>query len=258
MLGRSRLVVGLVLSALLLAGLPEACAETLTVAGSTTFSAHLMVPYRREIEALADHNLVVVPNRTNVGLKQLFEQRTDLAMTSTALPNALALLRRANPDLALERLREFEIYRSRISFSVHVNNPVRSATLETMRRILLGEITNWRELGGPDLPIRVVMLRDGGGVQLTVEAQLLGGKRVAAVDPIRVQIISQVNKVVEQEPGALGLAQLEHLRNHHVFEILTEEPVKQHFSLVSLDEPGPALRAVIDAARKVAIEKRDP
>jgi phosphate transport system substrate-binding protein len=258
MLDRLHLALTLALGGFLLAGLTDATAETLTVAGSTTFSAHVMVPYQREIEAGADHQLVVVPNRTNVGLKQLFDRSTDLAMTSTALPNALSLMQRTNPDLSLERLREFEIYRSRIAFSVHVNNPVRSVTLETMRRILLGEITNWRELGGPDLPIRLVMLRDGGGVQLTVEAQLLAGKRVAAVDPIRVQIVSQVNKVVEQEPGALGLAQFEHLRNRHVFELVTEHPIMQQFSLVSLDEPAPALRAVIDATRKVAMQKRNP
>ena len=250
-----RLRLAFVLAALLPAGLPEACAETVTVAGSTTFSAHLMVPYQREIAAAAEHKLVVVPNRTNVGLKQLFDRRADLAITSTALPNALALLRRTDPDLLLDRLRGFEIYRGRVAFSVHASNPVRTATLETMRRILLGEITNWRELGGPDLAIRVVMLREGGGVQLSLEAQLLAGKRVAAVDPILVQIVSQVSKVVEQEPAALGLAQVEHLRGHQVFEIRTEERIEQHFSLVSLDEPIPALRAVIDAARDVAIGK---
>ena len=71
--------------------------------------------------------------------------------------------------------------------------------------MLTGEISNWRQLGGPDLPIRIVAVREGGGVLASVEATLLGGAHISARDVIRVQVGTQIVKVVAQEPGAFGI-----------------------------------------------------
>jgi hypothetical protein len=68
---------------------------------------------------------------------------------------------------------------------------------------LTGEVTNWSQLGWQDLPIKIVLVQTGGGVQASIEAQL--GIKISVKDPIRVQISSQVNKIVEQEPAAFGL-----------------------------------------------------
>src|SRR5215217_8577711 len=58
----------------------------------------------------------------------------------------------------------------------------------------------------------LVIVRQGGGIELSIEAQLLNNRPVAAPAIIRVQIASHVNKIVEQEPGALGLAQIENMK----------------------------------------------
>jgi ABC-type phosphate transport system substrate-binding protein len=126
-----------------------------------------------------------------------------------------------------------------------------------MRRLLLGEITNWRQIGGADLPIRLVYVRDGGGVTLSVETELLQGQQVTVPDPIRVQAGSQVVKVVAQEPGALGLAQLGILRQSNLPEITLDRPVTQRLNFVTLDEPSAAMKAVIKAAGEIAKRKFD-
>jgi phosphate transport system substrate-binding protein len=247
---RFRAVAGAALA--IVASLCVAHAETLTIAGSTTFNNSLLVPHQSEIEAIAGHKLIVVPNRTDLGIVLLVQGRADLAMISASLSDTIASLRKSNPSLNVERLRSFEVQRTRVAFSVHRSNPVRSASLATIRRVLLGEITNWRDLGGPDLPIRIVMVRDGAGIPLELESRLLDGKRIATGNALRVQISTQVNKIVEQEPGALGLAQIENMPQHEVFEITTERTIERQLGLVTLGEPTPAMRAVIDAARTVA------
>ena len=77
-------------------------------------------------------------------------------------------------------------------------------------------------------------------------------KKIAAPDPILVQISSQVVKVVMQEPGALGLAQLGVINRAHAPEMKLDFPVEQRLSLVSLGEPTPAMQSVINATREIA------
>ena len=48
----------------------------------------------------------------------------------------------------------------------------------------------------------------GGGVTLSVASELFGGQPFTPANPIRVAFGAQVVKVVEQEPRALGIAQL--------------------------------------------------
>jgi ABC-type phosphate transport system substrate-binding protein len=228
-------------------------AETLKLGGSTTFDYVIMQPYKQEIEKTSRVELVVAPSKSSGGILSLFEGRVDIAMLSAPLSAEMDLLRGRYLELPLRQLHHFPIARTRMAFAVNPETAVRSLSAHQMRRVLLGEIENWQELGGPNLPIRLVMVRDGGGVKVTVEHELLGGKPVSAKDPIYVQIGSQVVRIVRQLPGTMGLAQLKNLRKENLPEIvLTDQQIFQELSLVTLGEPTVAAKAVIDAARDVA------
>lgn len=229
-----------------------ASADVLMIQGSTTFNSRVIVPYQAVIENAAGHKLTVVPNKSSVGLLALFEGRADLAMISTALEDEIAVLRKTNPQLPFERLHNFKISETRAAFAVHSSNTVRSTDGATMRRILLGDIGNWSALGGADLPLKVVMVRDGGGVQTSVQSAILAGQQVKPHDLVSVGIGEEVVKIVGQEPGALGLTQLGIVQKSGLPELATDVTVKQQLNLVCLDAPTPIKRAVIDATISVA------
>jgi phosphate transport system substrate-binding protein len=226
-------------------------AEQFVVQGSTTFYDRIMTSHLPEIERVSKQTLVVIPTKTSLGLLALFEMQADFAMISTELKNEVADLKGTNPDLTFDNLQTFKITNTRMAFAVHPSNPVRSVSASVMRRILVGEITNWREIGGEDKPIRLVFVRDGGGVQTSVQGQLLEGAAIRAPDEIRVQVGTQVLKVVEQEPGALGISQLGLVRRSSAAELLTDVAVDQTLSLVTLGPPTAAMRSVIGAAQHI-------
>jgi ABC-type phosphate transport system substrate-binding protein len=226
-------------------------AATVTIAGSTTFNNAVMVPYQRAIEAATGDTLVILPNRTELGVRLLLEHSADLAMISSKLEIVEKTLKETDPSLPVERLKGFVAYRARVAFTVHPSNPIRSINTAELKGILLGQIINWSELGGPDRPIKLVMVDGGAGIPLTVSTQLLGGKPITETNTIRVRISSQVAKIVAQEPGALGLTQAKNIPGNNIKEIATEDTIEQELSYVTLDEPSPTLKSVIDVTRKI-------
>jgi phosphate transport system substrate-binding protein len=248
-------LTSLVFSLLLVLPASAAAADAVTLQGSTTFVARLMEPHKREIEVRAGVSLIVVGNKTINGLTALIEKRATLAMTSAPLQTELVLMRRQFPDAPFEKLESFEIARAAVVFVTHPSNTVTALKLDDLRRILNGDITNWNAFGGPDLPIKPVFVKEGGGVTLTVQTHLLAGQTVPAPAAARVDTPRQVIKVVMQEPGALGITQQMLAAQTGLRRLETDGPVEQTLNLVSLGPPSPTARRVIEAARAVAAER---
>jgi phosphate transport system substrate-binding protein len=228
-----------------------AAAQPIVVQGSTTFNRRVMEPHQAEIESASGQRLTVIPNKSTPGLVALFEGRAQMTMISAPLESEIQELQKILPGCSCQRLKAFEVMATRVAIGVHPSNPVREATLDTLKKVLRGEITNWRELGGADLPIRLA-LAAGGGIVAVVETELLGGRRPDLKNMIYVNTPVQLVQVMEQEPGVLGFAQLPLVKQRGLPEIATDRPLQTTLNLVTLDEPTPAMRAVIDAARRIA------
>jgi phosphate transport system substrate-binding protein len=231
--------------------LSPVAADPLILQGATTFNRRIMEPYEAEIEAKSGQEITVIPNRTMLGILALMEGRAHMAMISASLESEIGKLKKAMPGLDYDRLKAFEISSTRVAFVAHPDNPVRKASTAGIKNVLNGEITNWSALGGKDAPIRMAFVGGGGGVVTTVEAQLLGGHSVRGPDIIYAKTALQLIGIVEQEPNALGIAQLSLARQKGLPEIVIDKPIEQSLSLVTYGEPTPAMKAVIDAARAV-------
>lgn len=244
----------LTIAAAMAAGIAAAHADPVIIQGSTTFNRQLMEIYEAVIEAQSNHNLTVIPSKTRPGMIALLEGRAHMAMISTPLENEVEALKNLLPGLAYDRLQAHEIMTTRIAVAVHPSNPVRKATRDELRRILRGQIGNWSQLGGPDLPLRVVLVGGGGGVTSTTQNELLDGETVRGPHVIFVKTGLQVVQVLEQEPSAVGFAQVSLIKERALPEIVSERPIEQSLSLVTIGDPTPAMRSVIDAARQI-VEK---
>lgn len=63
---------------------------------------------------------------------------------------------------------------------VHVTNPIDNVSSEDLRRMILGTVINWNQIGGRDLPLLQVAVPQGSGVYEAVEQFLFTGQQISS------------------------------------------------------------------------------
>lgn len=78
-----------------------------------------------------------------------------------------------------ERFKEVVIARDGLAIVVHPSNPVANLKRDQIRRIFNGEITNWKDAGGPDAPIRLIVREESSGTREAFMKLVMGKDRVS-------------------------------------------------------------------------------
>ncbi|MFD1429787.1 phosphate ABC transporter substrate-binding protein PstS family protein [Lacticaseibacillus mingshuiensis] len=82
------------------------------------------------------------------------------------------------------------------------NVGVKDLTVVQLRRLFTGEITNWKQVGGNDLPVVVINRTQGSGTRATFERWVLGDRQAK---PAQEQDSSgMVRSIVASTPGAVS------------------------------------------------------
>ncbi len=68
-------------------------------------------------------------------------------------------------------------------FITHRDNPIESLTVEQIRQIYAGEITNWSQVGGPDAEIAAYQREANSGSQTAMEKLVMRGEPLTAAQP---------------------------------------------------------------------------
>lgn len=126
-------------------------------------------------------SLVTISGSTSIGplaekLAMKYEEENDVKIevnqigSSAGITNAISGVSQigmASRDLKQEEkdsnLQELIIAYDGIVVVAHPSNPVKNLTMEQVKQIFTGEVTNWKEVGGKDMEIVVVSREDGSG-----------------------------------------------------------------------------------------------
>lgn len=92
---------------------------------------------------------------SSAGIKNAIEGTSQIGMASRDLKD----------EEKASGLKETQIAIDGIAVITNKNNEVKDLTLEQVKDIYAGKITNWKEVGGKDAPIVVVSREDGSGTR---------------------------------------------------------------------------------------------
>lgn len=154
---------------------PAAMAQTIKCTGSTTITNVVLNPdVRADIKAKLGIDVEPVGSSSGAGFKDLMEGRVACAM-STA--DFAALIAKAGVADA-SAYKVWPLGSDEVVPIVHRNNAVKakSLTKEQWAAVYTGKVRNWSEVGGPDLPIVVVISADeGSATRQEVQKDIMGG-----------------------------------------------------------------------------------
>ncbi|OBQ56189.1 phosphate ABC transporter substrate-binding protein [Halodesulfovibrio spirochaetisodalis] len=145
-----------ILSALFVVALaaPAMAANSITVKGSTT----VLPIMQRAVEAFIAETgtpVAVSGGGSSNGIKALLDGSTDIAMASRKMKGKEIKLAESKKLTPVEHV----IALDAVIPIVHPSNPVNNLTKDQLKAIYEGNITNWKEVGGPDAKI-IVISRD--------------------------------------------------------------------------------------------------
>lgn len=155
--------------------------QRLVVVGSTTIlplSEHLATNFRKKVGL----DVLVQGGGSSAGPIALRNNIAHIAASSRKLTEEES-----------ENLRVFVIAHDVLAIVVHPSNPVNNISMEQLKNVLAGKITNWKDLGAPfDKPIQLINDSSGNGTRTALEELVMGKSKENGKKGVPITLMSVV------------------------------------------------------------------
>jgi phosphate transport system substrate-binding protein len=135
---------------------------------------------------------------SGTGLSALINGTTDIATSSRPIKDAEVEKLRARHSTAGT---EIAVAKDGVTFYVNEKNGVSALTMDQLKKIYVGDLTNWKDVGGADAPIVLYSRESSSGTYVFVKDNLLGGDDYAASAQTLPGTAAVVNAVAKEKNG---------------------------------------------------------
>jgi phosphate transport system substrate-binding protein len=244
-----------------LAAVCAAQAQVLEVSGATTMQRRVLEPGAEPLKAATGIQLKVYGPGTGKGLLALIDGKVPVAAVGESLDDAVASARAAaaetgRPLNVPANLVFHPVANDNIVVAVHPSNPVKSLTRAQVRDLMNGKVTNWSEVGGPNLPVKVYAAAQGQAVRTLVQKSLLDG---AAYGPAVMDIRTALEqlRVIAAEPGGVGAMSEPVIRaSTEKLRVVPGASVPRPIGFVTVGAPSAPAQKMIDYFRSPEGQKQ--
>jgi phosphate transport system substrate-binding protein len=142
---------------------------------------------------------------SSVGVKAAAEGTSDIGMASREIKDSELT---ESPNLKV-----IVIARDGIAIVTHPDTPVSDLTIEQVRDIFSGKITNWKDVGGEDQSIILVSREEGSGTRAAFEEMVMGEDVLIAASSILQPSNGSIRTTVATTPNSIGYLSFGYLDN---------------------------------------------
>jgi phosphate transport system substrate-binding protein len=234
----------------LLAALP-ARAQTLEAAGGLTFYKDVVEPNAQLIKDRTGLQIKYAGPTTGLGIFLLVEGRAKAAFALDTLDESIkqahAVAKEQRTPIVIPRDLVYKQFATdKLVMVINKQNPVTSISKAQFKEIAAGRIANWKELGGPDLPVKVITGTPTTATRLVVERQALDGQAFAA-GAAEVRTTAEELKRVSHDPGAIGFISERYVSAPGSNVKMVSGPTASRpWAVVTVGKPSPDVQKLID------------
>ncbi len=154
----------------------------------------------------------------------LLERAAEIGMSSRRIrPDEARALRADDAGNMVSVDQEHVIGVDSLLVLVNPNNPVDTLSLDQISEIYAGLITNWSEVGGPDLAIQVFTREEGSGTLTTFTERTVEPRDLSVTSSATIVLDNiEMARAVVDTPGAIGYAGVAFQRGAKSLNIITE------------------------------------
>jgi phosphate transport system substrate-binding protein len=174
--------------------------KAITVKGSDTMVILGQRWAEKFMNATPGQVVMVTGGGSGTGIAALINGTTEICQSSRAMKQDEKLkLRDRYQTMGVE----IPVAKDGLSAYVHATNPVQALTMDQLRDIYLGTVTNWKQVGGKDATILLYGRENSSGTYGFFKEHVLGGRDFSA----RVQTLpgtAAVVNAVSKDPNGIG------------------------------------------------------
>jgi phosphate transport system substrate-binding protein len=192
--------------------------EKITIVGSTSVQPVAEKLATEYMKTNPNVKITVQGGGSAVGIKSAEDGTASIGTSSKSLS--------ANESTGLT---QYEIGKDGIAIIVNNNSALSGLTMDQVKGIFNGSITNWNQVGGSDAQINVIVREEGSGTRDAVQDIVLGklsnGTKVAFIKTAIVQSSTEaVQQAVAQDPNAIGFISYASVNNTKALQINNVAP----------------------------------
>ncbi len=190
---------------------------------------------------------------TATGIEALIEKRADISAASRPL-------RSIEAQKIAEQFKtvgvSILVAKDALSIYLHPDNPVKNLTLQQLQAVFTGETANWKELGGWDRPLQVLIRPPNSGTHLYFKEHVLHGNpytdnaiMISTTDSIAATILKKPHSI-----GYGGMGRANNVRHCHINAIAPTDknviaglyPITRYLYLYTTNTPKGLIKQFID------------
>jgi len=181
---------------LLCAGCSRTSAHSVSLLGSTSIQPFAEMLAERYAKDFPGQFVEVQGGGSTAGLQAAESGLVNIGMCSRSLTAKESLV--FTPIL---------IARDGLALVVNPGNPVASLSIEQLRALFAGRVTNWNEVGGKNGPIRPITREEGSGTRESFVRLVMGEERISG-RALTQESNGAVKELVKGDPAAIGYMSL--------------------------------------------------
>jgi phosphate transport system substrate-binding protein len=229
-------------------------ADYLTGSGCSVSNVGYLTELAKEYEKITGKKIFVRGGGSVVGIEDLRSGKVDFAASCRS--------READDP---KDVRFIQVAWDVLVFIVHKKNPLENISLETVRSIYAGNITNWKQLKGNDAPMKIFISRPRkglSGVEASTKALVLKGKTpIETANTLFVASTGIVEQMVEDTPDGFATTGYSSAKKRNVRMLKVggvaptaknivsgKYPLKRPLFILTATNPNPEVKKFIDFA----------